>query len=152
MKYSRLFTPGKNGSMTVRTRIIMEPHQTGLTVPGEDGGHVTDALLAYYKRRADGGVGAIVTELACVDSVTGLQSLKSIRADADYSIEEFHKIAEAIHSGGARAFVQINHPGTEANGLIQPKENFVAPSPIYSKRAGVMCRELTVDEIHVIAD
>lgn len=152
MKYSRLFTPGKIGAMTVRNRIIMEPHQTGLTVPGEDGGHVTDALLAYYKRRADGGVGAIVTELACVDSVTGLQSLKSIRADADYSIEEFHKIAEAIHSGGARAFVQINHPGTEANGLIQPKENFVAPSPIYSKRAGVMCRELTVDEIHVIAD
>ena len=35
--------------MTVRNRIIMEPHQTGLTVPGEDGGHVTDALLAYYK-------------------------------------------------------------------------------------------------------
>ena len=153
MKYERLFTPGRVGSMTIRNRIIMEPHQTGLTEPGENGGRVTDALLAYYKRRADGGVGAIVTELACVDSVTGLQSLKSIRADADYSIEEFAKVADAIHSGGAKAFVQINHPGSEANGLIQPKENFVSASPIPSHRArGVVTRELTADEIHVIAD
>ena len=152
MKYSRLFTPGQAGKLTIRNRIIMEPHQTGLTVPGETGGHVTEDLLAYYKRRSDGGVGAIVTELACVDSVTGLQSLKSIRADADYSIEEFAKIADAIHSGGAKVFVQINHPGSEANGLIQPKENFVAPSPIVSKRANVMCRALEVDEIHEIAD
>ena len=151
LKYEKLFTPIQIGSITIRNRIVMEPHQTGLTEVTEYGGIATDAYTAYYQRRSEGGVGLIVTELACVDQTTGLQSLKSIRADDDYSIQEFRKVADAVHAGGAKCFVQINHPGSEANGKIMPAENFVSASPILSKRSGCMTRALTTDEIHTIA-
>lgn len=152
MKYDRLFSPMKIGNLEIRNRIVMEPHQIGLTEAKDFGGVVTEAHLEYYRRRAQGGVGLIITELACVDSVTGLQSIKSIRADNDYSIGEFKKVADAIHEGGAKCFVQINHPGSEANSFLVKRENFVSPSPIMSKRTGYTTRALTVEEIHFIAE
>lgn len=152
MKYQKLFEPFHIGPLTIRNRIVMEPHQTGLTGLGEHGGVATEEYAAYYRRRSEGGVGLIITELACVDSVTGLQSLKSIRADADYSIEEFRKVADAVHPGGAKCFVQINHPGSEASGQLVAAENFVSASVIPSKRSGGMTRALAVEEIHAIAD
>ena len=152
MKYEKLFTPGKIGKLEVRNRIVMEPHQTGLTGLGKEGGVVTEEYLAYYRRRSEGGVGLIITELACVDSITGLQSKKTIRADADYSIAEFQKLADAIHPGGAKCFVQINHPGSEANNDLVARANFVSAGKIISKRTGLMTRPLTVKEIHEIAD
>ena len=148
MKYEKLFTPGKIGKLEVRNRIVMEPHQTGLTGLGKEGGVVTEEYLAYYRRRSEGGVGLIITELACVDSITGLQSKKTIRADADYSIAEFQKLADAIHPGGAKCFVQINHPGSEANNDLVARANFVSAGKIISKRTGLMTRPLTVKEIH----
>lgn len=152
MKYEKLFTPGKIGKLEVRNRIVMEPHQTGLTGLGAQGGVVTEEYMAYYRRRSEGGVGLIITELACVDGITGLQSKKTIRADLDYSIGEFQKLADAIHSGGAKAFVQINHPGSEANNDLVARTNFVSASQIASKRVGLMTRALTVKEIHTIAE
>ena len=152
MKYDRLFSPLSIGPIEIKNRIVMEPHQIGLTEAREYGGVVTEAHMEYYRRRAQGGVGLIITELACVDSITGLQSVKSIRADADYSIAEFKKVADAIHEGGAKCFVQINHPGSEANSYLVSRENFVSPSPIMSKRTGYTTRALTVEEIHFIAE
>lgn len=151
MKYDKLFSPMRIGDLEIKNRIVMEPHQIGLTEDTDHGGIVTDAYAEYYRRRAQGGVGLIITELACVDSVTGLQSIKSIRADSDYSIAEFRKVAEAIHEGGAKCFVQINHPGSEASSQLVSRENFVSASPISSKRTGYITRALTVEEIHRIA-
>ena len=152
MKYEKLFTPGKIGKLEVRNRIVMEPHQTGLTALGPYGGMVTEDYLSYYRRRAQGGVGLIITELACVDGVTGLQSKKTIRADLDYSIDEFRKVADAIHEGGAKCFVQINHPGSEANSELVARTNFVSAGSIVSKRTGLTTRPLTVPEIRTIAE
>ena len=86
--YERLFSELKvNERLTLRNRVVAEPHQVGLCAAGEFGGVTTPESLAFYRRRAEGGVGLMVTELACVEPVTGLQSLKSIRATEDYAVE-----------------------------------------------------------------
>ncbi len=53
-----LFQPGRIGSLNVKNRIVMAPMTRSLSpngVPGPD-------VAAYYRRRAEGGVGLIVTE------------------------------------------------------------------------------------------
>ncbi len=152
--YERLFSELKvNERLTLRNRVVAEPHQVGLCAAGEFGGVTTPESLAFYRRRAEGGVGLIVTELACVEPVTGLQSLKSIRATEDYAVEEFAKIADAIHAGGAAGMVQINHPGSEVHPLLVKPENLISASPLPCHRfVGKKTREMTPDEIAWIAD
>lgn len=151
--YEKMFTELKIGNLTIRNRIVDEPHQVGLNIAGEEGGIVSSETMAFYRRRAQGGVGIIVTELACVETLTGCQSGKSILADKDYSIKEFAKLASAIHEGGAKGFVQINHPGCEPNPLFVKPENFISASSIPSHRApGVKTRAMTKEEIEWLAD
>lgn len=151
--YEKMFTELKIGDLTIRNRLVDEPHQVGLNTPSENGGYVTEETMAFYRRRAQGGVGIIVTELSCVETTTGCQSFKSIRADDDYSIEEFKKLASAIHDGGAKGFVQLNHPGCEANGLCVKPENFISCSVMKSHRVpGLKTREMTKEEIEWLAD
>ena len=86
--YERLFSELKiNDALTLRNRVVAEPHQVGLCAAGEHGGVTTPESLAFYRRRSEGGTGLIVTELACVEPTTGLQSLKSIRATEEYAVE-----------------------------------------------------------------
>ena len=53
-----LFTPLKLGSLTVRNRIFM----SALTRDRAVGAVPTDLMAEYYRQRAAGGAGLIVTE------------------------------------------------------------------------------------------
>ena len=51
------------GKLTVQSRLVMPPMQTNKTQDG----HVTDALVEYYKARSVGSKpGVIITEHSCV--------------------------------------------------------------------------------------
>ena len=69
--YEKMFTELKIGNLAIKNRIVDEPHQVGLNIAGEEGGIVSPETMAFYRRRAQGGVGIIVTELACVETLTG---------------------------------------------------------------------------------
>ena len=53
-----LFTPFDLAGLRLKNRLIMAPMGTCL----DEGGHITDATIAYYRRRAEGGVGTITVE------------------------------------------------------------------------------------------
>src|SRR5271167_4235866 len=58
-----LFQPLTVKSVTFPNRIVMAPMTRNFSpngIPGED-------VAAYYRRRADGGVGSIMTEATCVE-------------------------------------------------------------------------------------
>ena len=60
MKYSNLFKPGKIGGLELKNRTIMLPMLTsasGLL------GEVSDDIIEWYARRAEGGAGLIVVEV-----------------------------------------------------------------------------------------
>src|SRR5690606_5387283 len=76
--YRHLLSQGRIGKATVKNRVIMAPMETNLpSVTGE----VNDRLIAYYEERARGGVGAIIVEFTCVDSVTGKGSQTQLHLD-----------------------------------------------------------------------
>ena len=70
-----LFEPFALGPLRLRNRLIMAPMGTCL----DEGGHITDATIAYYRRRAEGGVGTITVE-GCLVSPGTLGRSRTSRA------------------------------------------------------------------------
>jgi len=58
-----LFSPLKIKTMELSNRVVMPPMGTNL---GNADGTVSEANLAYLKRRARGGPGLIITEISAV--------------------------------------------------------------------------------------
>ncbi len=90
-KYPRLFSPLPLGRVVLRNRIVMPPM---LTMMGAN----SDRARTYYAERAKGGVGLIIVE------GTGVQHF----GDPAF-VEGMAKLAEAIHTHGAAAMVQLVH-------------------------------------------
>lgn len=152
-KYPHLLSPGKIGKVELRNRTVM----AAMGMSQSDNGFVNKAVLNHYAARANGGVGAIVVEVTCVDTPLGLNTNGMLVIDDDKYIPGMTELADVIHKGGAKAFLQISHTGRGARRKIigaQP----VGPSAVampYSFMMGLANetpRELTVDEIHAIEE
>ena len=152
-KYPHLLSPGKIGKVELRNRTVM----AAMGMSQSDNGFVNKAVLNHYAARANGGVGAIVVEVTCVDTPLGLNTNGMLVIDDDKYIPGMTELADVIHKGGAKAFLQISHTGRGARRKIigaQP----VGPSAVampYSFMMGLANetpRELTIDEIRAIED
>ena len=60
-----LFQPANLGKLQVKNRIVMAP----MTRTFSPGNIPNDKVVDYYRRRAEGGVGLIITEGTCVDHI-----------------------------------------------------------------------------------
>lgn len=69
MNFKELLQPGKIGSMELKNRMIMPGMGTNLAAAD---GTVSDVIVNYYARRANGGVGLIITEVCCPDPLEEL--------------------------------------------------------------------------------
>lgn len=56
MKYTKLMSEGRLAKTTVRNRTVMSP--MGENMANSDGS-VSDQMIAYYARRAQGGTGIV---------------------------------------------------------------------------------------------
>ena len=87
-----LFTPFDLAGLRLRNRLIMAPMGTCL----DEGGHITDATIAYYRRRAEGGVGTIT-----VEGVPGLRRhrrARSRRSAAREYLPGLKRLVEALRA------------------------------------------------------
>ena len=64
MGFEKILQPGKIGNMELRNRLIMPAMGTNLAAAD---GTVSDVIVNYYARRANGGVGLIITEVVSPD-------------------------------------------------------------------------------------
>lgn len=110
-----------------KNRIVMPPMGTGLaSVTGE----VTEAMLAYYEKRAQGGAGTVIVEIACVDEPVGRASLTQLCIDKPGYIAGLSELSERIKSYGCNAFIQLHHAGRQTAPSVTGGRKPVAPSPI----------------------
>ncbi len=152
-KYPNLLSPGKIGNVELRNKTVM----AAMGMSQSDNGFVNKAVLNHYAERAKGGVGAIIVEVTCVDSPLGLNTKGMLIIDDDKYIPGMKQLADVIHEGGSKAFLQLSHTGRGARRKIigdQP----VGPSAVampYSYMMGLANetpRALTVDEIKNIEE
>lgn len=85
---------------------------------GQFDGRVTEAMHNHYVERAKGGVGLIITEISRVNDITGAASFGQLGVSHDYQIEGLRKMADDIHSYGAKIMVELHHPGRQNLGLM----------------------------------
>ncbi|NGQ91001.1 FAD-dependent oxidoreductase [Rhodobacter sp. HX-7-19] len=144
--FPHLFAPLRIRGAEIRNRIMSTGHDTVLPVDG----HVNEALIAYHRARARGGVGLIVTQVAGVHE-TARYTSHLLMATEDGCIAGYRRLAEAIHAEGAVVFSQLFHPGREimesADGLLAVA---YAPSSVPNERFHVMPRALPVAMIEEI--
>jgi len=113
--YEKLFSPIRINSVTVKNRIVMGP--MGNISMAEEMGRPSPKMINYFKERAKGGVGLITTGLIPVShyidpSVTELGDRSYFpRIDKSRTVfSGWRDIAEAVHSYGAKIFIQLT-PG-----------------------------------------
>lgn len=93
--------------LRLANRLVMAPMPT---FGAAEDGSVGEAELAYYRRRAMGGVGAIVTA-GCAVSADGLAHQGQWRCDDNRFHASLRRCAETITQAGAQPILQIEHAG-----------------------------------------
>lgn len=118
MAYARLLTPAAIGPVTLRNRVMWASHATNYA---EESGEVSDTQVRYFARRANGGVGMVVSEL--VQVATEIDPLRvthrSLRADDERFVPGLERLVQAVHDQGAKIGVQMS-PGAGTQALGGP--------------------------------
>ena len=104
-----LFSPFTLAGQTLRNRIAMAPLTRQVAEPD---GTPTDEMVAYYARRARGGVGLIITEGTYQSDAPGCRAYLSQPGIANAKhTAAWGKVADAIHANGSKAILQLMHGG-----------------------------------------
>lgn len=138
MKYKKLLSPGKIGSLELKNRAIMAPMSAAL---GNPDGTVSDPLIAYLTARANGGVGMIITEY-CFVTEDGRSSDHQISITDDDKIPGLKKLVDAVHAHGAKICLQLQHGGRRSMVRV------MAPSAIMKQTDRVTPYEMTTQDVH----
>lgn len=103
-----LFTPFTTGRLSLPNRIVMSP----MTREFSPGGLPGPDVVEYYRRRAAGGVGLIVTE-GCAINRTGSLGDNIPRLFGDDAAAAWRRVVDGVHEAGGRIFPQMWHVGLE---------------------------------------
>lgn len=102
-----LFTPLTVGALTLPNRIVMSPMTRYFSpdgVPGED-------VAAYYRRRAQGGAGLIITEGVGIDHPSAIDDPAIPRMHGADALAGWRRVVDEVHAAGGLIFPQLWHQG-----------------------------------------
>ncbi|WP_078277864.1 NADH:flavin oxidoreductase [Mycobacteroides franklinii] len=144
-----LFEPFTVKSLTAPNRFAMAP----MTRSASPGGVPGENVAAYYRRRAAGGVGLIITEGVFIphDAAGGQASVP--RLTGDDSLAGWSSVTDAVHQEGSVIAAQLWHQGVErgVDPEFNPDVESVSPSGLAGD-ASPRGRALQTGELAPLAD
>lgn len=145
-----LFEPGRIGRLHLRNRFVQSPIYTMFaTADGEAG----PRMIEYYRERARGGVGLMITENAAIDWNQGRAVGNPLRLDEYRFRAGLSDLVEAVHNEGAKIAAQLHHGGRQATIGNTPGGGApVAPTAGITSAYGDAPRALSADEIPAIIE
>jgi len=113
-----LFKPFAINNLALSNRIVMAP----MTRTKSPGGIPGPEVAAYYRRRAEGGVGLIVTEGTYVPHPAAGFHPSVPRFYGEQSLAGWKRVVDEVHLAGGKIFPQLWHVGVTpaAKGIIPP--------------------------------
>ncbi|KAF5345692.1 hypothetical protein D9758_013035 [Tetrapyrgos nigripes] len=134
---SVLFSPIQLGPLTIRNKFFMAPLTRDRNVPTSI---PTDLMVEYYRQRAKGGAGLIISEATLITQqgspwphAPGIWSDEHLRA--------WKKITDAVHEEGAYIYSQLWHLGRishiDAPEQVASGESVYAPSAVGARPDGL---------------
>ncbi|UXJ50184.1 NADH:flavin oxidoreductase [Pseudomonas citronellolis] len=135
-----LFEPLKVGSVVLKNRIVMAPMTRNFCPDGVPG----DDVASYYRRRAEGETGLIITEGVGVDHPASLGEAGIGESDLPHMYGEralagWRNVVEQVHAASGLIFPQLWHqgvmrvPGTGPN----PQAASMRPSGLWGPAGGL---------------
>nr|WP_218680439.1 12-oxophytodienoate reductase [Rhodococcus qingshengii] len=124
-----LFKPIEVRSLTLANRIVMSPMTRAYSpggVPGPD-------VVEYYRRRAAGGTGLIVTEGVAIDHPTAVDHPDVPRLHGNRATDGWRKVVDAVHAEGGKIIPQLWHVGPlwGAMSAVDPELRPMRPSGLW---------------------
>jgi 2,4-dienoyl-CoA reductase-like NADH-dependent reductase (Old Yellow Enzyme family) len=142
-----LFTPFTLNGLTLPNRIVMAPMTRNFSprgVPGPD-------VAAYYRRRAEGGAGLIITEGTSPNHPQAANMPQIPRLYGDEALAGWSHVVSEVRAAGGHIFSQIWHVGA-VQGQGDPKLPAAPISPSGFLKPGMKIGEpLTAGEIESLA-
>lgn len=102
-----LFDPVQINGLALSNRIVMAPMTRRMSpggVPGED-------VATYYRRRAEGEVGLIVTEGAWIPHATAANGENAPNFYGEEALAGWKRVVDEVHAAGGRIAPQLWHVG-----------------------------------------
>ncbi len=143
MNEELLFQPLTIASLELPNRVLMTTVKLGYGTPQ---GEVTERHIAFYVRRAEGGVGLITTEPLYIHP-NGRELPTQLGVHDDGLVDGLRRLTEAVHAAGGRIMAHINHAGRVANPKLVPEGERVSASDVLCPANQVLPRALTLEEI-----
>ncbi|ODT89871.1 NADH:flavin oxidoreductase [Phenylobacterium sp. SCN 70-31] len=123
-----LFTPFAIKGLNLPNRIAMAP----MTRSFSPDGVATADVAAYYRRRAENGVGLIITEGTGVDRPASLNDPNIPRFHGDAELSAWKRVVDEVHAAGGKIAPQLWHVGA----VKTRSETWTPPGP-YDSPSGL---------------
>lgn len=153
MSYSTdvLFRPFSVGTLSLPNRIVMAPMTRTFAPNGIPG----ESNAAYYRKRAEGGVGLILSEGTVVGRPAARNESGVPFFHGEPALEGWKGVIDAVHAAGGRMGPQLWHTGStrgsrgwEPDAPVESPSGLVGPG---EPRGEVMGEEAIADTIAAFA-
>jgi dimethylamine/trimethylamine dehydrogenase len=143
-RYDVLFEPVQIGPVTAKNRFFQVPHCNGM------GYRDVSALAAMRQVKAEGGWAVVCTEEVEIHPTSDVTPYIEGRLWDDRDVPALARIADAIHTGGGLAGIELTHNGMAAANLTS-REIPLGPSdlPVLSDDP-VQARRMTKADIDAL--
>jgi 2,4-dienoyl-CoA reductase-like NADH-dependent reductase (Old Yellow Enzyme family) len=126
MSTNSLFQPFQLKSLNIKNRIVMAP----MTRSFSPNGVPTPTVAAYYRKRAEGEVGLILSEGTVINRVSSSNDANIPHFYGEQALAGWQNVIDGVHAEGGSMGPQIWHMGISDNhrsGWL-PAEPFEGPS------------------------
>ncbi|MDV8004383.1 12-oxophytodienoate reductase [Rhodococcus sp. IEGM 1318] len=157
-----LFQPLRIRSLELSNRIVMSPMTRTYSIEGVPGSDVAD----YYRRRAEGGTGLIVTEGVAIDHETAVDHANVPNLHTPAAQAGWRKVVDDVHAAGGKIVPQLWHVGplwgamTQMDPSLKPMRpsgewgplGVTSYSAAYVERAQASTEAMTEQDIQDVID
>jgi 2,4-dienoyl-CoA reductase-like NADH-dependent reductase (Old Yellow Enzyme family) len=126
MRTDSLFRPFILNGLSLPNRVVMAPMTRSFSPAGQPGANVAE----YYRRRAAGGVGLIITEGTAVER-TGAANDPNVPHFFGSALDGWSQVVSAVHGEAGRIAPQLWHVGALPNRRNPKGEEAESPSGLY---------------------
>ncbi|MCZ4614331.1 12-oxophytodienoate reductase [Rhodococcus qingshengii] len=157
-----LFQPLRIRSLELSNRIVMSPMTRTYSIEGVPGRDVAE----YYRRRAEGGTGLIVTEGVAIDHETAVDHANVPNLHTPAAQAGWRKVVDDVHAAGGKIVPQLWHVGplwgamTQMDPSLKPMRpsgewgplGVTSYSAAYVERAQASTEAMTEQDIQDVID
>ncbi len=144
-----LFDSYRIGELSLSNRIVMAPMTRGQSPQNIP----SDEVARYYRRRAEGGAGLIITECTFIDHPVANGVTDAPAFFGEDAIRGWKYVAEEVHASGGKIMPQIWHAGPSRTMGNYPNPNLpsIGPMDIY-QNGNKTVTQMTSSDIYTVVD